>query len=157
MILNQTLPVGFCSHIGIAEPVLYSRRRANVLVEELLPRLLRDGFRWHGARSHKSLQKERQRHSITISHMRPQMKEWRTTLYAFTGVCKTLINKKINRSHVLCCPFLFTVSQLERPHKTDLQLMDIFSKCKLGECDIQAIYTIKMSNERMLFSHVFFV
>lgn len=49
VILDQSLPVSFCCHISIAEAVLYGGCSANVFVKEFLPRLLGDGFGWHGA------------------------------------------------------------------------------------------------------------
>lgn len=47
MLLCQLVKVGMSGHVGIAEPVLDGRRRADVLVEELLSRLLGDGFGRH--------------------------------------------------------------------------------------------------------------
>lgn len=44
MLLDQPVEVGLSRHVGIAESVLDSRRRADVLVQELLSRLLGDGF-----------------------------------------------------------------------------------------------------------------
>lgn len=44
LLLRQSVKVGLGRHIGVAETVLDGGRRADVLVEELLPRLLRDGF-----------------------------------------------------------------------------------------------------------------
>lgn len=44
LLLCQPVKVGLGRHVGVAEAVLDCRRRADVLVEELLPRLLRDGF-----------------------------------------------------------------------------------------------------------------
>lgn len=47
MLLGQSVQVGLGRHVGVAESVLHSRRRADVLVEELLSRLLGDGFGRH--------------------------------------------------------------------------------------------------------------
>lgn len=44
MLLRQAIEVGLCRHVGVAKPVLHGRRRADVFVQELLARLLRDGF-----------------------------------------------------------------------------------------------------------------
>lgn len=52
MLLNQSVPVGGYSDIGIAEAVLHDGGGADVLVQELLARLLGDGLRRHAAESH---------------------------------------------------------------------------------------------------------
>lgn len=46
--LRQSVKVGLGGHVGVAESVLDSRRCADVLVQELLSCLLRDGFGGHG-------------------------------------------------------------------------------------------------------------
>lgn len=71
VILSQSLPVSFCCHISIAEAVLHGGCSANVFVKEFLPRLLGDGFGWHGARWLKKHCRERYSNSLTISHLRP--------------------------------------------------------------------------------------
>lgn len=47
MLFRQSVKVGLGRHVGIEESVLDSCRCADVLVEELLARLLRDGFGRH--------------------------------------------------------------------------------------------------------------
>lgn len=47
MLLHQPVKVGLARHVGEAELVLDRCRGADVLVEELLPRLLGDGFGRH--------------------------------------------------------------------------------------------------------------
>ena len=47
MLLGETLPVRLRGNVSIAEAVLHSGSGADVLVEELLPRLLRDGLGGH--------------------------------------------------------------------------------------------------------------
>lgn len=44
MVLGESCPVGVWGDSGIFEAVLDGGGRADVLVQELLPRLLRDGF-----------------------------------------------------------------------------------------------------------------
>lgn len=44
MVLGEPCPVRVWGHPGILEAVLDGTGRADVLVQELLPRLLRDGF-----------------------------------------------------------------------------------------------------------------
>lgn len=44
MVLGEPCPVRGWGHPGILEAVLDGRGRADVLVQELLPSLLRDGF-----------------------------------------------------------------------------------------------------------------
>lgn len=73
VILDQSLPVSFCCHVSIAEAVLYGGCSANVFVKEFLPRLLGDGFGWHGAARWLKMHCREKRHSnsLTISHWRP--------------------------------------------------------------------------------------
>lgn len=47
MLLRQFVQVGLRGHVSIAKSVLDGGRRGEELGEELLPRLLRDGFGWH--------------------------------------------------------------------------------------------------------------
>lgn len=47
VLFRQSVKVGLGRHVGIAESVLDSCRRADVLVEELLSCLLGDGFGRH--------------------------------------------------------------------------------------------------------------
>lgn len=51
MLLSQSVPVGSCGDVGVAEAVLYDSGGADVLVQELLPCLLGDGFCRHAAES----------------------------------------------------------------------------------------------------------
>lgn len=51
MLLNQSVPVGGCGDVGVAEAVLYDSGGADMLVQELLPCLLGDGFCRHAAES----------------------------------------------------------------------------------------------------------
>lgn len=48
VILGESCPVSDWSDSGILETVLDGRGCADILIQELLPRLLRDGFGWHG-------------------------------------------------------------------------------------------------------------
>lgn len=48
VVLGESRPVGVRRDSGILEAVLDGGGRADVLIQELLPRLLRDGFGWHG-------------------------------------------------------------------------------------------------------------
>lgn len=48
VVLGESRPVGVWGDSGILETVLDGRGCTDILIQELLPRLLRDGFGWHG-------------------------------------------------------------------------------------------------------------
>lgn len=48
VLLCEAVPVGVCGDGGISEAVLNSSGGADVFVQKLFPRLLRDGFGRHG-------------------------------------------------------------------------------------------------------------
>lgn len=49
VLLGQAIPVRLRGDVGVAESILHAGRCGDVLVQEFLPRLLRDGFRRHGS------------------------------------------------------------------------------------------------------------
>lgn len=61
VLLRQPIKVSLRSHVGITESVLDGRRGADVLVEELLSRLLRNGFGRHDGPERRDRLTERER------------------------------------------------------------------------------------------------